>query len=166
MKSLWGKYGRALCNFHCNVLVNEMNYGNFHFFWPVWLSHAHCVLFEKISSPLFLTVKTVAITFSTWDMDPHRWLRCEWVQMLVFVSVPGPEFKLQYHYSILLFLIHYLLLCHPFKVLSISLLLTMVLKLMSLVSSDLRLKTQFLKVSEIEIQVLNLKNWDISDCWP
>ena len=78
--------------------------------------------------------------------------------MLVLVSVPGPEFKLQYHYSILLFLIHYLLLCHPFKVLSISLLLTMVLKLMSLVSSDLRLKTQFLKVSEMEIQVLNLEN--------
>ena len=117
-------------------------------------------------SKLFLTVKTVAITFSTWDMDPHRWLRCEWVQMLVFVAVPGPEFKLQYHYSILLFLIHYLLLCHPFKVLSISLLLTMVLKLMSLVLSDLRLKTQFMKVSEMEIQVLNLENWDTRDCRP
>ena len=114
-------------------------------------------------SKLFLTVKTVAITFSTWDMDPHRWLRCEWVQMLVFVSVPGPEFKLQYHYSILLFLIHYLLLCHPFKVLSISLLLTMVLKLTSLV---LRLKTQFMKVSEMEIQVLNLENWDTRDYQP
>ena len=48
-------------------------------------------------SKLFLTVKTVAITFSTQDMDPYRWLRCEWVKMLVLVSVPGPEFKLQYH---------------------------------------------------------------------
>lgn len=51
-----------------------------------------------------------------------------------------------------------LLLCHPFKVLSISQLLTTVLKLMSLVLSDLRLKTQFMKVSEMEIQVLNLEN--------
>ena len=94
-------------------------------------------------------------------MDPYRWSRCEWVKMLVFVSVAGPEFKLQYHYSILLFLISYLLLCHPFKVLSISQLLTMVLKLMSLVLLDLRLKTQFMKVSEMEIQVLNLETWDI-----
>ena len=86
--------------------------------------------------------------------------------MLVFVSVPGPEFKLRYHYSILLFLIHHLLLCHPFKVLLISQLLTTVLKLMSLVLSDLRLKTQFMKVSEMEIQVLNLENGDISDCRP
>ena len=112
---------------------------------------------------LLLTVKTVAITFSTWDMDPHRWSRCECFKMPVYVSVLGPEFKLQYHCSILLFLIHFLLLCLPFKVLLISSLLTMVLKLRSLV---LRLKTQFLKVWEIEIQVLNLENWDISNCWP
>ena len=117
-------------------------------------------------SKLFLTVKTVAIAFSIWDMDPYRWLGCEWVKMPVFVSVLRPELKLQYHSSILLFLIHYLLLCHPFKVLLISQLLTTVLKLMSLVLSDLRLKTQFMKVSEMEIQVLNLENWDISDCRP
>ena len=70
-------------DFHENFRITVTSF-SLHFFWPLWLHHAHSGMVWKISIPctskptkLSLNVKTDDVIGGRRDMDPHRKFRGE-----------------------------------------------------------------------------------------